>query len=48
MQFKAPRNCLSPRDYNPNKPKRVMSDEQKTKIKAALSKAREEKANSNS
>lgn len=47
MQFKAPRNCLSPRAYNPNKPKRVMSDEQKAKIQAALSKARENKANSN-
>ena len=28
-QFKAPRNCLSPRDYNPDKPKREMSEAQK-------------------
>lgn len=43
MTFKAPRNCLSPRSYSPNKPKRIMSDEQKTKIKEALCKSRENK-----
>jgi len=36
-QFKAPRNCLSPRSYNPDKaksdkPKRVMTDELKQKM----------------
>lgn len=36
-QFKAPRNCLSPRDYNPDKPKRErapLSEEQKAKMQA--------------
>jgi hypothetical protein len=35
--FKAPRNCLSPRDYNPDKPKRdrkPLSEEQKAKMQA--------------
>jgi len=36
-RFKAPRNCLSPRSYQPNKlksdkPKRVMTDELKQKM----------------
>mgnify|MGYP001005588418 CR=1 FL=1 len=42
-QFKAPRNCLSPRDYNPNKPKREMSAEHKAKVMEALTKSREKK-----
>jgi hypothetical protein len=42
-QFKAPRNCLSPRDYNPNKPKREMSAEHKAKVMEALAKSREDK-----
>jgi len=36
-QFKASRNCLSPRDYNPDKPKRErapLSEEQKAKMQA--------------
>lgn len=36
-QFKAPRNCLSPRDYNPDRPKRErkpISEEQKAKMQA--------------
>ncbi len=40
-QFKAPRNCLSPRDYNPDKPKRErapLSEEQKAKMQAGRKK----------
>ena len=36
--FTAPRNCLSPRAYNPNKPKRsgrILTDEQKQKMQEA-------------
>ena len=36
-QFKAPRNCLSPRDYNPDRPKRdrkPLSEAQKAKMQA--------------
>ena len=39
--FKAPRNCLSPRAYNPDKPKRagrVLSEEQKQKMQKARKK----------
>jgi len=46
-QFKAPRNCLSPRDYNPNKPKRVMSEEHKQKVMEALAASREKKKQNN-
>jgi hypothetical protein len=51
-QFKAPRNCLSPRDYNPNKPKsdkpkRVMSDELKQKMAEGRKKKKEIKAKEN-
>ena len=42
-QFKAPRNCLSPRSYNPNKPKRTMSAEHKQKVMDALKASREAK-----
>lgn len=45
-QFKAPRNCLSPRDYNPNQPKKVMSEEHKQKVMEALAKSREKKKQS--
>lgn len=37
-QFKAPRNCLSPRTYNPHKPKKnrpPLSEEQKMKMQNA-------------
>ncbi len=37
-QFKAPRNCLSPRDYNPDKPKREMSEEQRKAAKERIQK----------
>ena len=51
-QFKAPRNCLSPRDYNPNKPKsdkpkRVMSDELKQKMAEGRKRKKELKAKEN-
>lgn len=36
--FRAPRNCLSPRLFNPNKPKRIMSDEHKQKLAEARAK----------
>ena len=42
--FKAPRNCLSPRAYNPDKPKRagrVLSKEQKQKMQEARKKKSE-------
>ena len=42
-QFKAPRNCLSPRSYNPNKPKRTMTEEQKQAAKERMQKMWEEK-----
>jgi hypothetical protein len=42
-QFKAPRNCLSPRSYNPDKPKRKMSEEHKQKVMKALQASREAK-----
>lgn len=45
-QFKAPRNCLSPRSYNPDKPKREMSEEHKQKVMKALQASREKKKNS--
>lgn len=31
-KFKAPRNCLSIRNYNPDKPKKVMSEEHKARL----------------
>ena len=37
-QFKAPRNCLSPRDYNPDKPKREMSETQRQAAKERIQK----------
>jgi len=43
-QFKAPRNCLSPRTYNPDKPKRTskpMSEEHKQKLMAGRKKKSE-------
>ena len=45
-QFKAPRNSLSPRSYNPDKPKREMSEEHKQKVMKALQASREKKKNS--
>jgi hypothetical protein len=42
-QFKAPRNCLSPRTYNPDKPKKTMSAEHKQKVMDALKASRETK-----
>ena len=45
-QFKAPRNCLSPRSYNPNKPKhdrKPLSEEQKAKMQAGRKKMWEAK-----
>lgn len=42
-QFKAPKNCLSPRSYNPDKPKKVMSAEHKQKLMDALEAGREAK-----
>ncbi len=44
-QFKAPRNCLSPRSYNPHKPKREMSEEQKQAAAERLQKMWEAKKN---
>lgn len=47
-QFKAPRNCLSPRTYSPNKPKRELTDEQKQAAKERIEKmwqAKKEKNN---
>lgn len=38
--FKAPRSCLSPRVYNPEKPKKIMTDEHKAKLLGALSQYR--------
>lgn len=46
-QFKAPRNCLNPRDYNPDKPKREMSAAHKEKVMAALKASREAKKDTN-
>ena len=47
-QFKAPRNCLSPRTYSPDKPKRELTDEQKQAAKERIEKmwqAKKEKNN---
>lgn len=39
-QFKAPRKCLSMRKFDPNKPKRSLSDEHKQKLLSALKQSR--------
>ena len=46
-QFKAPRNCLSPRDYNPDKPKREMSETQRQAAKERIQKMWEAKKEKN-
>ena len=44
--FKAPRNCLSPRAYNPDKKKRVISDEQREQARVRMKEMWEVKSKS--
>lgn len=44
-KFKAPRKCISPRKYDPDKPKRVISEEHKQKASQALKEYWEKQSN---